>query len=100
MNPQDTIQQALLKELGLEGLPVEAQKEAMAAIAGPVLQSVMLEVLEKIPQDQQADFQKALEAGDALRVEALMAAAIPDSTTFVEQSVAKAIAEFKSLLRA
>jgi len=42
----------------------------------------------------------ALEAGDQKSIEALITANIPDSSTFIGQSVEKAIAEFKSLRKA
>ena len=96
MNPQE-LQAALVKELGLGSLPPQMQQEAIAAIGGPVFQSVTLDILEKIPQAQQDDFQKALESGDSVRVESIIAANIPDSSAFIEQSVAKAIAQFKAL---
>jgi hypothetical protein len=97
MNPQETIRQALIEELGIEGLPPQAQQEAIATAGGPILQSVMLDILEKIPQPNQSTFQAALEAGDQNRIEALINENIPDSDVLIEQSVAKAIAEFKTL---
>ena len=97
MSPQDDIRQTLLKELGVESLPPQAQQEAIAAAGGPLLQSVMLDIFEKIPQAQQADFQKALQSGDHKGIEALITANIPDSSAFIEQSVTKAVADFQAL---
>ncbi len=96
MNPQD-IHAALIKELGLEGMPKDVQDEAVAVIGGPILQSVTLALLEKLPPQAQTDFQSALEAADAMRIEAVLQAHIPDSSSFIETEVQKAIAEFKSL---
>lgn len=97
MNPQNDIRQALLKELDIESLPPQAQQEAIAAVGGPLLQSVILDILEKIPPAQQSAFQQALDAGDQANIEKLIAENIPDAQAFIEQSVAKAVAEFKSL---
>ena len=97
MTPQETIHQALIEELGIENLPPEVQQEAIATAGGPILQSVMLDILEKMPQASRADFQAALEAGDQKRIEALITQNIPDSASFIEQSIAKALAEFRAL---
>ena len=100
MNPQDTIRQALVEELEIVSMPKELQDEAIAAAGGPILQSVMIDILEKLPPAQRDAFQKALEAGDQKSIEALITANIPDPATFIGQSVEKAIAEFKSLRKA
>jgi hypothetical protein len=96
MNPQH-IHDTLITELGLEGLQPEQQQEAVAIIGGPVLQSVTLALLEHLPTEAQSSFQEALEEGDAVRIETIISAHIPNSTEFIEYEVQKAIAEFKSL---
>ncbi len=96
MNPQDQIQQELLKELGLENFSPAQQQETMATIGGPVLQSVLLDIAEQIPEPQRTEFQAALEVGYAPRIKEIIEANIPDSNAFIATSAAKALAEFKA----
>lgn len=95
MNPQDEMQKTILAELGIESWPQEKQKEVLATLGGPLFESVMVAIFEKIPQEKRPELQAAMESADARRVTAIINEHIPNSAQIIEETVQNAVAQIK-----
>ena len=93
----DEMRSIMIREFGIGGLPAEKQKEALAMIFEPIIQSVTLGILTKLPVETHEAFAKALENNDSTTIETLITTHIQNPTAVLEGEVHKAIEEFKSL---
>jgi hypothetical protein len=57
----DQIQSIIMKELGLEGIPDEQQKELISKMGEVILKKIFLETMDRLGDEDQEAFQKLLE---------------------------------------
>ncbi len=95
---QESLKKAIYAELGASDFPEATQQQILASATGPIIQSLTLAILLKLPPEAQEDFKKAFEAGDGDVVEEIITSHIPDSTSFIREEIRKATAEFRAIL--
>lgn len=57
----NTINNNIVKTLGIDSLPIEKQKEAMERLGAIVYQEVMLRVLDILSEEDKDEFEKLIE---------------------------------------
>lgn len=92
---KDTIQQNIIQELGLQGLPEETQIKLLTQMTESVLKRITVRVLEQLSEQDQEELDKLQASGDAEKVDQFLKAKIPN----YEQMVQEVIAEFKEEMK-
>lgn len=96
----DEINNTLVKDLGLEGIPKDVQDEVIARVGENILRRITVAIVEKIPPAARQEFDSISEAGDSERMRTFLNAQIPDFDAFVKNEVHKSVEEFKQLAAA
>lgn len=81
----------LMKALELDKLPADRRAEVLAQMGESLLKNIAFRVLEKLPDESIAEFEKIQSSGDFEAMDSFLRAKDKD----YEQTVAEAIAEFK-----
>lgn len=89
--PDATLQQNLIKELGIDKLPSEKQQEVLAAMTEALLKRLVIRVLEKLPEGDRAEFEKISKSQDAEK----MTEFLKNKTPNFEEIAVQEIADFK-----
>lgn len=99
MNPTQEQKDALIKELGIEALPEDAQDEVLAALGEDILKQILLDIFDRVPASSQEKIKGALDGSvdiDTLLTE--LEAEVEHFDTTVEVASKKCVAEFKDML--
>lgn len=84
----------LIKELGIEGLPEEAQDEIVAKLGEVILKSLTVSIFEKIPNEARVDFERIAADNDSERIQSFLNDHIPNLHELMEEEVRKALQKF------
>ena len=84
-----------IKELGMADLPSDMQNEIFAQVGENIMRGVAIAALETLSPEDQAEFERIAEEGDAEKTSIFLASKIPDFETFTEREAKKVIAEIK-----
>ncbi len=88
------IRKILIKELGLESLPEEAQDEVVKKVGEVVLKSLTAAIFEKIPNAAREDFERITGNGNSGLIQEFLEEHVPDLHTLMEEEVRKALQKF------
>jgi hypothetical protein len=84
MTTKETIlQQTIIEELGLGGLPQEKQDELLVQIGEAVMKRIYLEIMEKLDKDEQEKLAGLID-NNPDGIEAFVKDKIPDYNEFVK----------------
>lgn len=97
MIDQNDLNNTLIKDLGMEGLPREVQDEVIARLGENILRRITVSIVEKISPEARHEFDSISEAGDSERMKTFLNGQIPDFDNFVKGEVEKSVTEFKQL---
>jgi len=97
---QTDLNNSLIKDLGLEGLPREVQDEVVARLGENILRRITVSIVEKISPEARQEFDSISQAGDSERMKTFLNGQIPDFDNFVKGEVSKSVQEFKELAAA
>ena len=95
MNNQE-IHDILIKELGIENLPVEAQAEIVSKLGEIILKSITVTIFEQLPQEGRDEFDIITQSGDNERIQEFLGRTIPDLPDLMEAEVKKVLFAFKT----
>lgn len=89
MNP--ILQQNIMKDLGLDALPQDQQEQALQGISKIIFQSVIIKLLEKMNDEDAAEFEKVMEANmdNEEVVLSFLQSKFPDLDNIVSGEIAK-----------
>jgi hypothetical protein len=65
MTTQQEIMKSIVEEFHLDALPEAQRAETLARIGGILYQAILLRCLEKMPEEDQVEFEKILDADGA-----------------------------------
>ncbi len=88
------IRNILVKELGLEGIPEEAQDEIVKKVGESVLKSLASTIFERIPNDVREEFTRISASNDKPRIQDFLEEHVPDLHILMEEEVRKALRGF------
>lgn len=91
----ETIRDIAIKELGMSDLPSDMQNEIFAQVGENIMRGVAIAALEKLSPEDQAEFERIAEEGDAGKTQQFLSSKIPDFETFTANEAKKVIAEIK-----
>lgn len=95
MNNQE-IHDILVKELGIENLPREAQTEIVSKLGEIILKSITVTVFEQLPPESRTEFEAIAQSGDNERIQEFLGRTIPDMPDLMEAEVKKVLLAFKT----
>lgn len=93
MNNQE-IKSILIKELGIEGLPEEAQNEVVSKLGEIILRSLTATIFEILSHDAQKEFEQISATGDNNLVQEFLEENVPDLQALMEEEVRKTLQNF------
>ncbi len=96
MNNQE-LRDILIKELGIEGLPEEAQDEIVGKLGEVILKSLTVAIFEKLSNDARADFERISSRGDHDLIQEFLEENVPDLHLLMEEEVKKTLENFTKL---
>jgi len=85
----NSIQQDILKELGIDQLPLERQEEVLTAMTEAVLKRIILRLVGELAEEKRAQLEEIGDAGDSAKISEFLAANIPNHEALVHEEVAK-----------
>lgn len=91
------IREEIIAMLGIENLSEAMREHALATAGGPIIQSVTLAILERLPKEEQEAFKEAFKRDDSAAVQRIIETHIPDADTFIPEEIRKAAAQFKQI---
>jgi len=91
----DTIQQNIIKELGLEELSKEDQDEIVTSMSESVLKRIAVNVLEKLSDADRGEFEKLQETASPEQIDDFLKSKIEN----YEQIVNDTVIEFKNEMK-
>jgi hypothetical protein len=92
---KNTIQQNIIKELGLENLPEDKQTELLTTMTESVLKRITIAVLERLSEEDKKEFDKVRETDDPDKINEFLRTKIDN----YDQMVEKIIKEFKEEIK-
>lgn len=93
MNNQE-LRNTLIKELGLERLPPEAQEEIVFKLGEVILKSITVAIFEKLPEDARKEFEDITKKADQNLIQEFLEKHIPDLSSLMEQEVKRTLKNF------
>ncbi|MEA2113035.1 MAG: DUF5663 domain-containing protein, partial [Patescibacteria group bacterium] len=85
------IQQNIIEEFGLEGLPEEKQTELLTAMTESVLKRITVKILEQLSDEDRGEFDKLRETDEPDKIAEFLREKISD----YDQMVENVVKEFK-----
>lgn len=98
--PTQTIQQDLIKELGIDELPPEKQEEILVAMTELLLKRITVLVLEKLSEEQRQEFDTMAADGDPEKVTNFFSQNVPGYEQLVQDEITKFKGEMKETMDA
>jgi len=90
MNDQE-LREILIKELGIDSLPEEAQDEIVAKLGEVILKSLTVAIFEKLSNEARVEFEKIGEKGDHALIQEFLEENVPDMHTLMEEEVKRVL---------
>lgn len=96
MNNQE-LRDILIKELGIGGLPEEAQDEIVAKLGDVILKSLTVAIFEKLSNDARTEFERISSKGDHDLIQEFLEENIPDLHALMEEEVKRTLQNFAAI---
>ena len=93
MNNQE-LREILVRELGIGGLPEEAQDEIVAKLGEIILKSLTVAIFEKLSPSAREEFEQISTKGDHALVQEFLEKNIPNLSELMEAEVKKTLQNF------
>lgn len=93
MNNQE-LHDILIKELGISGLPKEAQDEIAGKLGEIILKSLTVAIFESLSSDAREEFEKISVHGDNALIQEFLEKSVPDMHTLMENEVRRTLQNF------
>lgn len=94
-----TIQQNIIKELGLEDLPEEKQAELLTTMTESILKRVTIAILERLSEEDKIKFDQVREANDPDKIIEFLREKIDNYDQMVEGVVKEFKEEMKTTMQ-
>ncbi|MAF20654.1 MAG: hypothetical protein CMI55_03155 [Parcubacteria group bacterium] len=92
------IQQNIIKELGLEGLPEDKQIELLTTMTESVLKRITIKVLELLSEEDKKEFDQVRETNDPDKISEFLKDKINNYDEIVEDVIKEFKEEMKSTM--
>lgn len=93
MNNQE-LRDILIKELGIAGLPEEAQDEIVGKLGEVILKSLTVAIFEKLSNDARVEFDRISAKGDHALIQEFLEDNIPELSLLMEEEVKRTLQAF------
>jgi len=97
MISKEELEGKITQELGIDTLPEEQRGEILARLGENILKKLTIAVLDRIPQEDHAEFDALLKSGELDKLHEFLSVRIPDLDSFMQEEIRKVIARFKEL---
>lgn len=91
-----TIQQNLIQELGLGGLPEDKQVELLTTMTESVLKRITIQILERLSEEEKKEFDEVRETNDPDKITGFLREKIKDYDEMAENTVKEFKEEMKN----
>ena len=88
------LRQILITELGIDGLPEEAQSEIVGKLGEVILKSLTVAIFEKLSNDARAEFEHIASKGDHDLIQEFLEESVPNMHELMEQEVRRTLQNF------
>lgn len=91
-----TLQENIVQELGLEGLPEKTQIELLTMMTESLLKRITVRILEQLPESEKEEFDRVREGEDMEKINTFLQEKVPN----YDQMLQEILAEFKEEMKA
>ena len=91
----DKIQENIIKEMGLEELPEDAQEEILTKMTESVLKKIAIETLERLSDEDRDEFEKLQETAAPAEIDSFLSSKIEN----YEEMLQKIVSEYKEEIK-
>ena len=91
------IRTIIIKEMGVEEIPEEAQDDIIKKLGDVVLKSLTASIFQKIPDSAREEFERVAAYNDDERTQVFLEEHVPDLHILVEEEVKKAMRKFAEM---
>lgn len=88
------LREIIIKELGIEILPPQAQDEIVGKLGEIILKSVTVAIYEKLSDDARAEFERIGKENDPDLIQRFLEEHVPDMQGLMEEEVKKTLQGF------
>jgi predicted solute-binding protein len=88
------LREIIIKELGIEILPPQAQDEIVAKLGEVILKSVTVAIFEKLSDEARAEFERISKEDEPELIQRFIDENIPDMESLMEEEVRKTLQSF------
>ena len=88
------------KDLGIENLPIDAQKEIVTTLGEVALKNALVEIIGKLPEELLPEFEKISGEGDVEKARYFLRKNIPQYDQLMKNEVKKVAEDFKRIQKA
>ncbi|MFA5997197.1 MAG: DUF5663 domain-containing protein [Candidatus Paceibacterota bacterium] len=88
------LREVLIKELGLEGLPPEAQDEIVGKLGEIILKSTTIAIYEKLSPGERAEFDRITAENEPELIGRFLEEHVPDMQSLMETEVKRTLQDF------
>ena len=93
MNNQE-LRRILISELGIGGIPEEAQDEIVQRLGDVILKALTVAVFDKIPNEARGEFERIAAKNDHAQIQEFLEEHVPDLHSLMEAEVRKTLQKF------
>lgn len=87
--PNQSVQQDIIKELGIDSLPPAKQQEVLTVMTEAILKRLTLRLLESLSEAQRQELEQVSAAGDTEKVSQFLMANVPGYEGLIQDEVGK-----------
>lgn len=88
------LREILIRELGIESLPEEAQDEIVSKLGEIILKSLTIAIFEKLSEDARKEFEHISAKGDNAMIQEFLEENVTDLPLLMEEEVKKVLQNF------
>ena len=92
---EDDFIKLISKDLDIDDLPLDAQKDIVARLGETALKNTIVVVIDKLPEDVMAEFEKLSESSDLDKTRYFLKKHIPDFDNLANSEIKKVVDNFK-----
>lgn len=91
------LNEIILKDLNIGGLPAESQDKILEKLGENITNRIFMAILEKLPEDARVEFDAVSASGDEIKMQEFLKLKIVNIEELIQRIIQLTISEFKEM---
>ena len=92
----EEIKQNIIKELGMENIPMQKVEKVMQTLEENIQRTLVLEILNLLDSEDQKELNKILESEDSVKITEFLQGKVTNLNSLIEKVAKSVVTEFKN----